>query len=91
MYKAKKSVILEDRFGLDHQFLKGHLYAIDTNSETRDIIFKGAGWIRVEKSIAYFLTKEQVEKYFEWVHIEPLRGGSGNPKLIAFKGKGESD
>ena len=83
-YKAVQSIILEDKFGVDHQFLKGHSYTIEANNIEKYITIRGVNIIQCIPKKAYFLTKEQVEKYFKEINFEPAVGSRGNPKTIRW-------
>ena len=82
MYEATESIILEDKLGKAYQFLKGHEYCIDTKSTDDKIIAKGLNCIRYIPRNCYFLTSEQVNKYFNPVTYTYVYGGRGHQKLF---------
>jgi hypothetical protein len=84
VYRAKETVILEDLFGKDQLFLKGHEYVINIDDTETHLYAKGVNYIRPVEKKGYFLSKEQVNKYFEYVEESYLQGGRGNKKLLSF-------
>jgi hypothetical protein len=79
MWKCTKTAILEDKFGVDHQFLKGHNYpniVVDpkSNNIIDDIIMKNC----------QYLTKEQRDEYFAYIETPYLRVTEGLAKTIGW-------
>jgi hypothetical protein len=85
MWKCTESIILEDKFGVDHQFLKGHEYpSIEVNNTEKYIIERGINWIRHIPKNSYFLTKEQRDQYFTYVKQHYVTYSMGNPSQLQF-------
>jgi hypothetical protein len=75
MYIALETVILEDVFGRDNQYLKGHEYdLIYTDWETVEI----NGRHIQSFNNHYLLSNEHIEKYFKYEEPSMLRGSRGN-------------
>lgn len=85
MYRAKGSVIIEDLFGLDQQFLKGHEYILHIDNIDKNILVRGANYIQYLPKQGYFLSREHVNEHFEWVNDEHTVASMGNSKLLSFK------
>jgi hypothetical protein len=88
-FTPKQSVIIEDLFGLDHQFLKGHKYVINIDDTEQYIKFIGSNYVSYEKKKGYFLSKEMVEKHFDIVRYRVATGGSGHSKVVGWEYSGE--
>jgi hypothetical protein len=65
VYLCKQSVILEDKFGLEYQFLKGHKYSIETKNTEKYIYARGINYITPIEKDCFFLTEEQATEYFD--------------------------
>lgn len=85
MYKAKTSKIIEDLFGIDHLFLKGHEYIINVDDTEREIRVGGANYARFMPKQGFFLSSEVVKEHFEIVKYGCVIVGKGNPNLLSFE------
>lgn len=71
MYKALKTIILEDVLGRDNQYLKGHKYDLTYQDWTAKEHYGGS--IKVLDSHP-LLSNEDMEKYFEYEEPAIIRG-----------------
>lgn len=84
MYKCKQSIILEDNYGVDHQFLKGHLYWLEDSMETH-LYARGANYITPIKKVGYFISQDKIDKYFVWKNEAYAYGGCGRNRMLSFE------
>ncbi|MFI2856881.1 hypothetical protein ACH6EH_07045 [Paenibacillus sp. JSM ZJ436] len=80
MYKCKQSIILEDNFGVDHQFLKGHKYSLEDSTE-ENIYGIGFGYITISKKSCYFISQDKIDKYFKWEEPVYATGSFGGKRF----------
>jgi hypothetical protein len=74
MYKALETVILEDVFGRDNQYLKGHNYNL-TYNDSDTVEYNGR---RIQRFLShYLLSEDDRNKYFTYIEQPVIRGGRG--------------
>jgi hypothetical protein len=74
-YKALETVIIEDIFGRDNLYLKGHTY--DLTYSDWNIVQSNGRSIQGFSTI-YLLSMEYISKYFQYEETVLQRGGKGN-------------
>lgn len=72
MYIALRTIIIEDKFGRDNQYLKGHKYDLSYSDWT--VVDHGGRRIQSFNSHK-LLSEENIKKHFEYEEEDVIRGG----------------
>lgn len=76
MHVALQTIILEDVFGKDNQYLKGQEYDLSYSDWT---MVKSSSGRSIQSFNSYkLLAEEDMSRYFRYEESEVIRGGIGN-------------
>ncbi|MED1863371.1 hypothetical protein P4V41_07865 [Fictibacillus nanhaiensis] len=78
MYKSLQTIILEDTFGRDNQYLKGHTYDLNHSYWTSENINGRSVQSFHSQKI---LSDENIKQYFTYIEPQIIRGGHGHRTL----------